>query len=253
VKLKGKIALITGAGSGIGRATAILFAREGASVALVGRTAAKLEQVAGELGLDDSRVFTVAADLSRREGARRAVTSSAEHFGGLDIVVNNAGISRLRKLLEVDESLFDELFAHNVKNPLWVAQFAIPWLTRRGGGAIVNISTSLSIKPTPGFAAYAMSKAAVDLLTLGLAMEHSGDRIRVNTICPAVVETPIHETYLTPEKARQRKEEMARVYPLGRIGTAEDVAEAILYLASDASSWVTGTTLLLDGGRLMTK
>jgi len=84
-------------------------------------------------------------------------------------------------------------------------------------------------------------------------MEHSGDRIRVNTICPAVVETPIHETYLTPEKARQRKEEMARVYPLGRIGTAEDVAEAVLYLASDASSWVTGTALLLDGGRLMTK
>lgn len=253
MKLKGKIALITGAGSGIGRATAILFAREGARVALVGRTTAKLQQVASEIGLDDSRVFWVAADLSRREEAGKAVNSSAEHFGGLDIVINNAGISRLRRLLEVDEALIDELFAHNVKNPLWVAQFAIPWLTRRGGGAIVNISTSLAIKPTPGFAAYAMSKAAVDLLTLGLAMEHSGDRIRVNTICPAVVETPIHETYLTPEKARQRKEEMARVYPLGRIGTAEDVAEAVLYLASDASSWVTGTALLLDGGRLMTK
>ena len=253
MRLQGKVALITGAGSGIGRATAILFAREGASVALVGRTAAKLQQVANEIGLDDSRVFCAAADLSRREEAGRAVNSSAEHFGGLDIVVNNAGISRLRKLLEVDEAVFDELFAHNVKNPLWVAQFAIPWLCRRGGGAIVNISTSLTIKPTAGFAVYAMSKAAVDLLTLGLALEHSGDHIRVNTICPAVVDTPIHETYTTPEKAQQRKEDMARTYPLGRIGTPEDVAEAILYLASDASAWVTGITVLLDGGRLMTK
>ena len=148
MKLKGKVTLITGAGSGIGRATAILFAREGASVALVGRTTAKLQQAAREIGLDDSRVLCVTADLSRREEAGRAVSSTAEHFGGLDIVINNAGISRQRSLVDVDEVLFDELFAHNVKNPLWVAQFAIPWLTRRGGGAIVNISTSLAIKPT---------------------------------------------------------------------------------------------------------
>ncbi len=231
----------------------MLFAQEGAAVGLVGRTLAKLDRVAKEIGLDDSRVFCAAADLSRREEAGRAVNACAEHFGGLDIVVNNAGISRVRKLLEADEVVFDELFAHNVKNPLWVAQFAIPWLRRRGGGAIVNLSTSLTFKPTAGFCLYGMSKAAVDLLTLGLALEHSGDRIRVNTICPAVVDTPIHETYTTPEKARQRKEDMARTYPLGRIGTPQDVAEAILYLASDAAAWVTGITLVLDGGRLLTK
>jgi len=249
--LAGKIALITGAGSGMGRAIALLFAREGAKLALVGRTASKLADVAKDIGAGDSQVFCVTVDLSRRHEARRAVDESAQHFSGLDIVVNSAGISRMRRLIEVDEALFDELMAHNLKNPLWVAQFSIPWLRRRGGGVIINISSSLAIKPSPGFGAYALSKAALSMLTLALAQEHASDKIRVNTICPAVVDTPIHETYLSPEEAKRRREEMARFYPLGRIGTAEEVAEAVLYLASDAASWVTGTTLLMDGGRLL--
>jgi NAD(P)-dependent dehydrogenase (short-subunit alcohol dehydrogenase family) len=251
MKLTGKVALITGAGSGIGRATALLFGQEGASVALLGRTASKLEEVAQKIGGDDSRVHCVAADLSRRLEARRAVDESGEHFGGLDIVVNSAGISRQRKLLEVDEPLWDEMVAHNLKNPFWVAQFAVPWLIRRGGGAIVNISSSLGIKPSPGFGVYGMTKAAMNMLTLALAQEHSADGVRVNTICPAVVDTPIHETYLSPEGVRKRKEEMARFYPLGRIGTAEEVAQAALYLASEEASWITGATLLMDGGRLV--
>ena len=132
MKLKGKVALITGAGSGIGRAAAILFAQEGACVALVGRTTAKLQHVASEIGLDDSRVFWVAADLSRREEAGRAVNSSAEYFGGLDIVLNNAGISRQGRLLEIDEPVFAELFAHNVKNPSgW---HSLPFLGLSGAG-----------------------------------------------------------------------------------------------------------------------
>lgn len=249
MKLGGKVALITGAGSGIGRAAAILFAQEGARGALVGRTAAKLEETARLIGGDGWLI--VAADLSRRDEARRAVDEAAEHFGGLDIVINSAGISRQRQLLEVDERLFDELLAHNVKNPLWVAQAAVPWLRRRGGGVVVNISSSLSIKPAPGFGAYAMTKAAVDMLTLALALEHSRDGIRANTICPAVVNTPIHETYLSAEDAERRKQQSARIYALGRIGTPEEVAEAALYLASEAASWMTGTRLLLDGGRLL--
>lgn len=251
MKLKDKVALITGAGSGIGRATALVFAREGAKLSLVGRTASKLQSVARQIGGDPSRVYCLAADLSVRKEARRAVDESAKHFGGLEIVVNNAGISRQRKLLETDEALFDELIAHNLKNPLWIAQFSVPWLAKRGGGAIVNISSSLGIKPSPGFGVYAMTKAALQMLTLALAQEHSAEGVRVNTICPAVVETPLHETYLTPEEAKKRKEEMARFYPLGRIGTAEEVAEAILYLASDAARWMTGSTLLMDGGRLV--
>jgi len=249
VRLAGKVALVTGAGSGIGRATSILFAQEGARVALVGRTAGKLEGTARMIV--GKGCFVVAADLSRRDQARRAVEESAEHFGGLDVVINSAGISRLRPLVEVDETLFDELIAHNVMNPLWVAQAAVPWLRRRGGGVIVNISSSLSIKPAPGFGAYALTKAAVDMLTLALALEHSRDGIRANTICPAVVDTPIHETYLSAEDAERRKQESARIFALGRIGTPGDVAEAALYLASRAASWVTGTRLLLDGGRLL--
>lgn len=251
MKLAGKVALITGAGSGIGRATALLFAKEGAMVALVGRTAAKLQAVAAEIARESSGAHWVTADLSRREEARQAVEESAQHFGGLDIVINNAGISRQRRLLGVDEPLWDEMMAHNLKNPFWVAQFAVPWLRRRGGGAIINISSSLGLKPSPGFGVYAMTKAATNMLTLALAQEHSHEGIRVNTICPAVVDTPIHETYLTPEGAQQRKEEMARFYPLGRIGMPEEVAQAALYLASDAASWITGTTLLMDGGRLV--
>jgi NAD(P)-dependent dehydrogenase (short-subunit alcohol dehydrogenase family) len=251
MKLAGKVALITGAGSGIGRAIALLFAQEGAKVALVGRTALKLEAVAKEIGGDSSRVYCLAADLSWRAEARRTIDTCAEHFGGLDIVVNSAGISRQHPLLEVTEPEWDELIAHNLKNPLWVAQCAVPWLIRRGGGVIINISSSLAIKPSPGFGAYAMTKAAMNMLTLALAQEHGADGIRVNTICPAVVDTPIHETYLSPEGAAQRKKEMGRFYPLGRIGTPEEVAQAALYLASDAASWITGTTLLMDGGRLV--
>jgi len=251
MKLSGKVALITGAGSGIGRATALLFAQEGAKVALVGRTLIKLEGVAKEIGGDRSNVFSTAADLSRREQARKAVDTAGEQLGGLDIVVNNAGISRYRKLVDVDEASLDELLAHNVKNPFWVAQFSVPWLIRRGGGVIINISSSLALKPSPGFGAYAMTKAATNMLTLILAQEHSAEGVRVNTICPAVVDTPIHETYLSPEGALKRKREMARFYPLGRVGTAEEVAQAALYLASDAASWITGSTLLMDGGRLV--
>jgi NAD(P)-dependent dehydrogenase (short-subunit alcohol dehydrogenase family) len=251
MKLAGKVALITGAGSGIGRACALLFAQEGAKLTLVGRTPAKLDAVAKSMGADPSRVKCVAADLSLREEARRAVQECAEHFGGLDILINSAGISRQRKLLEVDEAHLDELLAHNIKNPFWVAQLSVPWLLRRGGGTIINISSSLALKPSPGFGAYAITKAAINMLTLALAQEHSAEGIRVNTICPAVVDTPIHETYLSPEDAQKRKEEMARFYPLGRIGTAEEVAQAALYLASEDASWMTGATLLMDGGRLV--
>jgi NAD(P)-dependent dehydrogenase (short-subunit alcohol dehydrogenase family) len=249
MRLQGKVALITGAGSGIGRAAAILFAQEGAKVGLVGRTASKLTETAKLISGDGA--YCVARDLSRREEAQKAVDECARHFDGLDIVVNNAGISRQRSLLETDEPLWQELVAHNINNPFWVAQAAVPWLARRGGGAIINISSSLGLKPSPGFGAYAMTKAALQMLTLSLAQEHAKERIRANTICPAVVETPMHETYLTPEGAQRRKQEMARFYPLGRIGTAEEVAQAALYLASEEASWITGTTLLMDGGRLV--
>jgi len=249
MKLQGKVALITGAGSGIGRATAIVFAVEGAKVALVGRTAAKLDETARAIA--HGGVYSIAADLSSRDHARRAVDEAAQHFGGLDIVINNAGISRQRALMETDEPLWDELIAHNLRSPFWVAQAAVPWLARRGGGVIINISSSLGLKPSPGFGAYAMTKAALQMLTLSLAQEHAADGIRANAICPAVVDTPIHETYLTPEGAQRRKEEMARFYPLGRVGTAEEVARAALYLASDDASWITGSTLLMDGGRLV--
>jgi NAD(P)-dependent dehydrogenase (short-subunit alcohol dehydrogenase family) len=249
MRLNNKVAVITGAGSGIGRATAILFAEEGAKVALIGRTASKLEEAAKAIHAESA--FCFAADLSRRGEAQKAVEECARHFGGLDVLVNNAGISRQRTLLEMDEPLWDELVTHNIKSPFWVVQAAVPWLAWRGGGVIINISSSLGLKPSPGFGAYAMTKAALQLLTLSLAQEHAKDGIRANTICPAVVDTPIHETYLTPEGAKGRKEEMARFYPLGRIGTPQEVAQAALYLASDEASWLTGTTLLMDGGRLV--
>lgn len=249
MRLNNKVTLITGAGSGIGRASAIRFEREGAKVALVGRTASKLEETAE--AIPKGKAFCFPADLSRREEAQTAVDECARHFGGLDIVVNNAGISRQRTLLETDEPLWDELVAHNIKNPFWLVQAVVPWLARRGGGVIINISSSLGIKPSPGFGAYAMTKAALQVLTVSIAQEHAKDGIRANTICPAVVDTPIHETYLTPDGAKRRKEEMARFYPLGRIGTPQEIAEAALYLASDEASWLTGTTLLMDGGRLV--
>jgi NAD(P)-dependent dehydrogenase (short-subunit alcohol dehydrogenase family) len=249
MKFKGKNALVTGGGSGIGRATAELLVREGAKVALLGRTAEKLAQTARIIGGDN--LVMVAADLSHGDEARGAVDACANRLGGIDIVVNSAGISRMRRLLEMDEALWDELIANNIKNPFWVAQAAVPWLIRRGGGVIINISSSLGIKPSPGFGGYAMTKAALQMMTLSFALEHAADRIRVNAIAPAVVDTPIHETYLSAEGVARRKAEMAQFYPLGRLGTPSEVARAVLFLASDDAAWVTGSTLLMDGGRLI--
>jgi 3-oxoacyl-[acyl-carrier protein] reductase len=250
MKLAGKVALITGAGSGIGRATALLFARHGASLTLVGRTPTKLNAVANEITPDPQHVHCVAADLSQRYEAEHTVEECVAHFGRLDILVNSAGIARHRLILEVDEPMLDELIANNLKNPLWVSQAAIRTMLDREGGSIVNISSSLSLKPSLGSGAYSISKAALDMLTKVLAQEYGPSGIRVNSICPAFVDTPIHATYLSSEGIAARQAEMAAFYPLGRTGMPEEVAEAALYFASDAASWITGTTLLMDGGRL---
>jgi NAD(P)-dependent dehydrogenase (short-subunit alcohol dehydrogenase family) len=246
--LKDKVALITGGASGIGRATALLFAREGAAVSIV-----DIDEAAGALAAEEvvaggGRALFVTADVTRGEDCRRAVEATVAAFGGLDVLVNNAGIIRRADVLATTEAEWDRVMAVNVKSVFLMSREAIPHLAVRGG-AIVNIASGWGLKGGPAAAAYCASKGAVVNLTRAMAIDHAGHGIRVNAVCPGDTDTPMlrHEA---GQLGRPEREFLAEAAdrPLGRYGRPEEIARAVLYLASEASSYVTGTTLLADGG-----
>jgi NAD(P)-dependent dehydrogenase (short-subunit alcohol dehydrogenase family) len=249
--LKNKVALITGGASGIGRATALLFAREGAAVSIVDADEAAGASAAAEVVTASGRALFVAADVTRAEDCRRAVAATVAAFGGLDILCNNAGIIRRADVLATTEAEWDRVMAVNVKSVFLMSREAIPHLAARGGGAIVNIASGWGLKGGPAAAAYCASKGAVVNLTRAMAIDHARQGIRVNAVCPGDTDTPM----LREEAAqlgRSDEEFLAAAAdrPLGRYGRPEEIATAVLYLASEASSYVTGTTLVVDGGGL---
>ncbi len=247
--LKDKVALITGGASGIGRATALLFAREGAAVSIVDVDEAAGALAAEEVVTGGGRALFVTADVTRAEDCRRAVEATVAAFGGLDVLVNSAGIIRRADILATSEAEWDRVMAINVKSIFLMSREAIPRLTARGGGAIVNIASGWGLKGGRAAAAYCASKGAVVNLTRAMAIDHARQGIRVNAVCPGDADTP-----MLREEARQlgRSEEAflaeAAERPLGRYGRPEEIAQAVLYLASNRSSYVTGTTLVVDGG-----
>ncbi|HWO40995.1 MAG TPA: SDR family NAD(P)-dependent oxidoreductase [Candidatus Eisenbacteria bacterium] len=247
MKLAGKVAFITGFGSGLGRAIAMLFAREGCAVAGTSLTEAKGIETAAEIERAGGRALFLAGDVADSKRMTAVIGATVGRFGGLDIVVNSAGIRRNGSITEITEEDWDRTLSANLKGAFVVSRLAIPEMIKRGGGVILHIAARSGMLGQAGRAAYCASKGGLVRLTEAMAMDHARDKIRVNCICPGPTRTPMVDAS-TPEKlARYR----TRV-PLGRIGEPEDVAYAALYLASDEASFVTGAILPVDAGMRMT-
>ncbi|MGB8655075.1 MAG: SDR family NAD(P)-dependent oxidoreductase [Candidatus Acidiferrales bacterium] len=248
-RLSGKVAFITGGGTGIGRTIALQFAREGARVVLAGRRKAPLDQVAQEIRTAGGESLTLACDVTDRAAVESALAATVRAFGRLDIVVNNAGAAVVAAADSTSDDDWHRLLAVNLTGTFFVSRAALPLLRHSGGGSIVNIGSVLGLVARKERAAYCAAKAGVTGLTKAMALDHAHERIRVNCICPSIIETELGAYTLSQtadpeaERARRRAE-----IPLGRMGTPADVAQMAVYLASDEASWVTGAALPLDGG-----
>jgi NAD(P)-dependent dehydrogenase (short-subunit alcohol dehydrogenase family) len=249
--LRGKIALITGAASGIGRATAQLFAREGARVMIADLNDTEGQAVEKQILSAGGQAIFAHADVARGSDCERLVARSLGEFGGIHVLVNCAGIIRRATVLEISEQDWDQVMAVNVKSIFLLARLVVPIMVRSGGGVIINIASGWGLAGGPRAAAYCASKGAVVLLTKAMAVDHGGQNIRVNCICPGDTDTAMlrREAHQLGEDEALFLREAAR-RPLGRVGKPEEVAQAALYLATDASSFVTGTVLVVDGGGL---
>ena len=245
MKLQGKVALITGGGTGIGEATAKLFADEGAHVAITGRRKEVLEGVAKVIVANGGKVLTIAGSVTDEAHVRSAVEQTVQAFGKLDILVNNAAIGEFGKLLhETPDRSWEEVLDTNLTGVFRFTRAAIPHMLGRGG-SIVNVSSVAGMVGIPKSAAYSSTKGAMLALTRCLAIDYANDKIRVNCVCPALVDTPMAAEAIADPVM---KASMAAAHPIGRFGTPEDVAQMLVYLASDESSWVTGSVFTIDGG-----
>jgi NAD(P)-dependent dehydrogenase (short-subunit alcohol dehydrogenase family) len=250
-RLQDKVVLVTGAASGIGRASALLFAGDGASVAVVDINEKAGEEVTKAITEQGGRAFFAPADVTRAADCQRVVRAVAKQFGALHILFNNAGIIRRASVLELSEADWDRVMEVNVKSIFLMSKFAIPLIEKSGGGSIVNTASGWGLAGGPKAVAYCASKGAVVLLTKAMAIDHGPQNIRVNCICPGDTDTPMLRGEAQQLGAATDKflQEAAQ-RPLRRVGTPEEIAQAALYLASDASSFVTGTALVVDGGGL---
>jgi NAD(P)-dependent dehydrogenase (short-subunit alcohol dehydrogenase family) len=237
--LDGKIAVVTGAASGIGRAAVDVFLDEGARVVAVDRQPAV--RALGAAG----RVAAVVADVSRRDGAEASVRAAEEAFGGLDVLFNNAGIERLATVVDTTEELWDEVLTANLKSVFLCCRAAIPVMLRRGGGAIVNNASINGIRGNTTLAAYQASKGGVVALTYSIAIDYAPHGIRANAVCPGTIDTPMVGTSRTPEAIQA----MIAKHPLGRMGKPAEVAWVACFLASDRASFLTGLAVPVAGGR----
>jgi len=247
-RLANKTALITGAGTGIGRAIALAYLREGARVALVGRRKEPLEAIAREAG---DTVLVLTGDVSKQADIDHMLAETAARFGGLHVLVNNAGVLHIGTAEQITEAEWDETFAINVRGLWLLSRAVLPYMRKVGGGSIVNVASVLGINGARNRASYAPSKGAVILLTKCMAIDHGAENIRVNAICPSFIETDLTAEVIrqAPDPSAVRRERIG-VHPIGRLGQPEDIAGLAVYLASDESSWVTGATMPVDGGYL---
>jgi len=248
MRLAGKVALITGGGSGIGRAIALAFAREGAKVAVMGRRAEKVQEVAAEIRAREGEAVAVSGDVAKAADAERAVRETVEKLGGLNVLVNNAGMLSVATVGTVPEEEWDRVMTVNLKGPFLMSRAALPDMRKAGGGAIVNVGSILGLIAMKDRAAYCASKGGVTLLTKAMALDHAHEKIRVNCICPSLVETELVQELFASSNGEALKKARVSTLPLGRMGRPEDVAEMAVFLASDEASWVTGTAMPLDGG-----
>lgn len=243
LKLSGKVALITGGSRGIGFSTAKIFSENGAKVVITAKDPKRLENAVSKL----SNTIAIPADIKNEEDVKKVVDKTVEKFGKLDILVNNAGIfPKIKQLHEIEESEWQEVLDVNLTGQFRFTKAAISYL-KKTCGCIINISSDAGLKAYEGFNAdaYSAAKAALIILTKCWALEYSKNKIRVNCICPGVVDTDMTKPFLKTEKDRDF---MNNEHPIGRIGKPEEVGKAVLYFASDDASWTTGAVLAVDGG-----
>jgi NAD(P)-dependent dehydrogenase (short-subunit alcohol dehydrogenase family) len=248
-QFSGKVALVTGATSGIGQACAVAFAQAGAKVVCVGRKAEALKEIEKTIGAE---VLTIEADLAETEAAERVVARALEVFGGIDVLVNAAGHISNGTIENTSLEAWDDMMNVNVRAPFQLMQKALPSLIERRGN-IVNVSSVTGLRAFPGVLAYCVSKAALDQLTRCASLELAAKGVRVNAVNPGVVVTQIHKRGgMTDEAYAAFLEHSKTTHPLGRTGRPEEIADLVLFLASDKASWITGATYSIDGGRSQT-
>jgi meso-butanediol dehydrogenase/(S,S)-butanediol dehydrogenase/diacetyl reductase len=247
MKLKSKVALVTGFGSGLGRAIAVLFAQEGAAIIGTSTTESKGRETVTLIEKENGKAFFRSGDVSQSVQMKSLVDEGVKRFGGIDIVVNSAGVRTNGSITEITEEQWDRTLDVNLKGVFVISRLAIPEMIKRGGGVIINIGARSGMAGQAGRAAYCASKGGMITLTEAMAMDYATQKIRVNCICPGPTRTPMVDTS-TPERLEYYK---TRV-PIGRIGEPEDIARAALYLASDEGSMVTAAILPVDGGMRLT-
>jgi len=243
------VALITGGGTGIGRAIAVAFAREGASVAVAGRRLEKVREVAAEIDKQGILALPLVCDVTRAKDADHAVNETARKFGKVNVLVNNAGTLSVSTVATINEEDWDRVVAVNLKGSFLMSRAALKEFRKAGGGTIVNIGSVLGLVAMKDRAAYCASKGGVTLLTKAMALDHAHENVRVNCICPSIVETELVKgLFDDSEPGRRLRQSREGTIPLGRFGRPADVAELAVFLAAEESSWLTGAAIPLDGG-----
>ncbi len=247
--LEGKVGLVTGAGDGIGRGIALRFASEGAAVGVLDLDQASCESVANEITQSGGKAQALAADVSRADEVRAAVSTLVDTFGVPTVLVHNAAVMPTGTLDETSEEDWDRVFAVNAKGAYLTSREMIPLMRRAGGGSIILMASVTGVIGLPGLAAYSATKGALISLARAMAIDHAGEGIRVNSVSPGTIDTPLTQNFVSaqkdPEETRKAFDEM---HPMGRIGTIEEVANVFAFLASEQSSFVTGANYSVDGG-----
>jgi NAD(P)-dependent dehydrogenase (short-subunit alcohol dehydrogenase family) len=253
--LKGKTAIVTGGGRGIGKAIALGFTQAGAKVAITSRKMDALEATAAEIKALGGQAFPIQAHLGKMEGINQMVGQVMDRFGGIDILVNNAGASpSMGSVLDSDERLWDTIMNLNMKGLYFTSQAVARIMKNQRRGKIINLASVDGFMPEPGVSVYSISKAGVRMITKAFASELAAFNIQVNTIAPGPINTKMlnsHWFHLPPEEADKQRAAMGKFTPMGRVGEPDEIVGAALYLASEASSYTTGTEIVVDGGVLL--
>jgi NAD(P)-dependent dehydrogenase (short-subunit alcohol dehydrogenase family) len=253
MRFSAKVAVITGGGAGIGKATAVAFAQEGAAVVVADIDAKAAESVAAEIIAAGGQAKAVQADVSRSADAQRISAEAVEAFGGIDVLVNNAGIQTYGTVVDTDEETWDRTINVNLKSIFLVSKYCVPEIIKRGGGAVVNMTSVQGMASQKRVVAYAATKGGIIAMTRTMALDHAPDSIRVNCVCPGSVDTPMLRwaaDIFVPENPAGAIEDWGKLHALGRVANASEIAKVILFLASEDASFMTGSAVVVDGGML---